>query len=62
MYIDEYVVIGAWMSGYYNAKHNNTMIDVRQLAENSWKMVEFCKRNPKMTVMKIIETLIAGKS
>ena len=61
MSAEEYVVTGAWMSGYYNAKRHNAMIDIKQLAENSKKVVEFCKENPKMTVMKAIERLSKAK-
>jgi hypothetical protein len=61
MSLEEYVVVGSWMSGYYNAKRNNTLIDVKQLEANAKKVGETCKANPKMTVMKAIESLIAAQ-
>jgi len=61
LYVEEFVVIGAWMSGYYNAKRNNTIVDVKQLAANTAKVMDFCKKNPKVTVMKAIEKLSAAK-
>lgn len=57
----EFVVIGSWMSGYYNAKRNNAMIDVKQLQENTKNVVVYCKSNPTVTVMKAIETLSAAQ-
>jgi hypothetical protein len=57
LYADEFLVLGAWMSGYYNAKRNNTLIDVKQLAINTKNVLEFCNKNTKMTVMKAIETI-----
>lgn len=57
LYVEEFVVIGAWMSGYYNAKRNNTKVDVKQLAINTKNILEFCKKNPKMTVMKAVERI-----
>jgi HdeA/HdeB family len=62
LYVDEFVVAGAWMSGYYNAKRGNTSIDIKQLGENSKKVLAFCKANPKMTVMKAIEQLMSAKN
>lgn len=61
LYVDEFVVIGAWMSGYYNAKRNNTTIDVKQLAANTAKVIDYCRNNPKVTVMKAIEKLSGAK-
>jgi hypothetical protein len=60
-YLDEVVIIGSWMSGYYNAKRNNTKVDVKQLAAATKNVMQFCDKNPKMTVMKAIETLMAPK-
>ena len=62
LYMDEYVVIAAWMSGYYNAKSSNTTIDVKLLASNSKKVDEFCKSNPKMTVMNAIKQLSRSRN
>jgi hypothetical protein len=62
MTAEEYIVIGAWMSGFYNAKRDNTMIDVKQLAANSRHVSEYCRKNPKLTVMKAIERLSKPKN
>ena len=56
-YAEDLVVIGTWMSGYYNAKRNNTTIDPKTLAANSKRVADYCRANPKVTVMKAIEAL-----
>jgi len=54
-YLEDVVVIGAWLSGYYNAKRNNTVVDSRQIAGNTAKVMQFCRGNPQETVMHAIE-------
>jgi hypothetical protein len=56
-YVADLVVIGAWMSGYYNAKRNNTVIDEAELSKNANKVQDFCGANPKATVMEAIEQI-----
>lgn len=58
-YLDEFVVVAAWMSGYYNAKKNNTLVDSDQLSSNAKKVAAACKQNPSMGVMQTIEKLSA---
>ena len=60
-YLEEVVVIGAWMSGYYNAKWNNTTIDSKQVEMNTAKVMQYCRGNPQETVMHAIE-LVSGAS
>jgi HdeA/HdeB family protein len=60
MQLEEFVVIGAWMSGYHNGKRGNTAIDIKELAGNSAKVAAFCQGNPTVTVMKAVETLSAS--
>jgi len=55
---DELVVIGAWLSGYYNAKHNNTVVDAKRLKANTQQIMQFCQANPKVTAMQAIEKLV----
>jgi hypothetical protein len=60
VYIEQFVVIDAWLSGYYHGKSNRTVVDRKQAAENTRKVVEFCKANPNVTVMQAVERLTAG--
>jgi hypothetical protein len=56
-YVDDVVVIGAWMSGYYNARRHNTVVDEKELSANAKKVQDYCTTNPKKTVMKAIEQI-----
>ena len=56
-YVDDLVVIGAWMSGYYNAKRNNTVVDEKELSANAHKVQDYSTANPTVTVMKAIEQI-----
>jgi HdeA/HdeB family len=53
--VADLVVLGSWLSGYYNAKRNNTVIDPKQLSANTQKVLQFCQTNPQMTAMQAIE-------
>ena len=60
-YLEDVVVIGAWLSGYYNAKRNNTVVDSRQISANTAKVMRYCRANPRETVMHAIELLSEAK-
>ena len=57
VYLDQFVFIDAWLSGYYHAKSNKTVVDLKQIAANTRKVLQFCKSNPTVTVMQAIERL-----
>ena len=61
--ISEPNLIGAWLSGYYNAKRNNRVIDLQALDENMSKLKNYCsdEKNFKVPVMKAVEQVL-GKS
>ena len=56
-------LIAAWLSGYYNAKRNNRVIDLQTLEENMSKVTNYCsdEKNFKVPVMKAVEQVL-GKS
>jgi hypothetical protein len=60
-YLEDVVVIGAWLSGFYNAKRNNTVVDSRQISANTAKVMQHCRANPRETVMHAIELLSEAK-
>ena len=43
--------LALWLSGYYNAKRNNTVLDVGALAKNVDKVEDYCRMNLDVTVM-----------
>jgi acid stress chaperone HdeB len=61
--ISEPRLIAAWLSGYYNAKLNNRVIDLQTLEENMSKVQNYCsdEKNFKVPVMKAIQQVL-GKS
>jgi acid stress chaperone HdeB len=61
--ISEPRLIAAWLSGYYNAKRNNRVIDLQSMEENMSKVQNYCndEKNFKVPVMKAIEQVL-GKT
>ena len=55
--------LAAWLSGYYNAKRNNQIVDLQALDENTNKVKNYCynEKNFKVPVMQAVETVL-GKS
>jgi hypothetical protein len=53
--------IAVWLSGYYNAKRNNTVIDTQELREHARKVTDYCELNLKLTVMDAVEKVLELK-
>jgi acid stress chaperone HdeB len=49
--------IAIWLSGYYNGKRDNTVIDPQALKENYTKLRDYCIVNQKVTVLQAAQTL-----
>jgi acid stress chaperone HdeB len=47
-----------WLSGYYNAKRNNTVIDVEGLKVDAGKVRDYCRMNSATTVMQAVEKVL----
>ena len=58
--ISEPRLIAAWLSGYYNAKRNNRVIDLQTLEENMSKVKNYCsdEKNFMVPVMKAVEQVL----
>lgn len=52
--------IALWLSGYYNAKRNNTVVDTQQLAANTQKIKQYCMLKPNETVMQAVELVFGA--
>lgn len=50
--------IAYWLSGYYNGKRGNTVLDVSDLQDYVHKVEEYCVHNQDMTVMKAAEMFL----
>ena len=53
--------IAIWLSGYYNGKRGNTVVDTQAFNANTKKLQDFCLRNPATPVMQATETLFGVK-
>jgi hypothetical protein len=49
-----------WLSGYFNGKRENTIIDTKSFEENVNKVREYCRANFKASVMQAVEKLFAA--
>ena len=43
--------LALWLSGYYNAKRNNTVLDLSAMARNVDKVEDYCRMNQDTMVM-----------
>ena len=50
--------IAMWLSGYYNGKRGNTILDAQGLNANVKKLQSYCIKNPKTLVMQAVETVL----
>jgi len=53
--------IALWLSGYYNAKHDNTVVDIERLRESAKKVKRECLYNGQGTVMQAVEKLLSSE-
>jgi acid stress chaperone HdeB len=54
--------IALWLSGYYNGKRGNTVLDTQALTADTQKLRDFCIVNPTVPVMEAVEkVLVPGK-
>ena len=53
-------IIAAWLSGFYNGKRDNRVIDLQNFEANLSKLENFCyeEKNYKLPVMQAVETVI----
>jgi hypothetical protein len=52
--------IAIWLSGYYNGKRGNTILDTQRLIENSKKLQDYCFLNSQTPVMHAAEVLFSA--
>ena len=53
--------IALWLSGYYHAKRNTTVVDTQQLAANTQKIKQYCMLKPDATVMQAVESVFGAQ-
>lgn len=53
--------ISIWLSGYFNAQENNTILDVARFRSRSNALKDFCMSHFDMPVMDAAKAVLAGK-
>ena len=53
--------IAVWLSGYYNAKRDNTIVEIEQFKELTSKVKRACLYNNQGTVMETVEKITDSK-
>jgi acid stress chaperone HdeB len=54
--------LAVWVSGYYNGKNGNTVIDMQELLANAAKLEEYCTKNPDVPMMAAAEKVLGQKN
>jgi acid stress chaperone HdeB len=49
-----------WLSGYYNGKLSNTMIDPDAISKNYEKVESYCAQHGDMTVMDAVKNVLGA--
>jgi hypothetical protein len=52
--------VALWLSGYFNGKRGNTVLDTQQFAGDVRKITDYCRENYQMTVMQAVEAVLAA--
>jgi len=52
---DKQELIGAWMSGFFNASQNRKILDITRYQENSKRLSNYCKKHRKESLMSAIQ-------
>ena len=50
--------IVSWLSGYYNGKRNNTVIELDAVKMNDQKFYQYCRQHREMTVMDAVKDVL----
>ena len=53
--------IALWLSGYFNGRRDNTVVEIQSFKKNIESVRELCIRSPNMLIMKAVESKIQGK-
>jgi hypothetical protein len=53
--------IAMWLSGYYHGQRKDTALDTLELATYLQNVKDYCNLNPKVTVMRAVESMLKPK-
>ena len=57
MKITDYRYIALWLSGYFNGKKNNTIVDPQKLAAQEEQLYQYCLGKPDVLIFKAASDL-----
>jgi hypothetical protein len=52
--------VAMWLSGYYNGKRNNTIIEPDTMEKNAKKVSEYCYQHREATVMDAVKNVLGS--
>jgi acid stress chaperone HdeB len=50
--------IAMWLSGYFNGKKDNTVLDTQQFREHAKQVMDYCQLNLKTPVIEAAEKVL----
>ena len=50
--------IASWLSGYFNGKRNNTMVDIGTIRSNKDKVEDYCRMNQDVTLIEAAKSAL----
>ena len=50
--------VAMWLSGYYNGKRNNTIIEPNTMEKNAKKVSEYCYQHRETTVIDTVNNVL----
>jgi acid stress chaperone HdeB len=53
--------VANWLSGYYNGKRDNTVIEVGSMRKNERELERYCRQHSEMNVMDAAKEALGGK-
>jgi hypothetical protein len=53
--------IAMWLSGYFNSKANNTVLDTQKFRDHAKLVMDYCQQNFKTPVMEAAEKVLGLK-
>jgi hypothetical protein len=51
-------MIANWLSGYFNGKNNNTIVDLGTMAKNKDKVEDYCRMNLEITIIEAAKSAL----
>ena len=50
--------VAIWLSGFYNGKRNNTILDVERVKASAYKIRGYCRDNFQTTMVEAVEKVL----